>query len=493
MIPTEALEALFDTIEAIEGAENQGIVTLSAYPDGQVTIRLHSPSMTKFQKQGKSEELEIGERLYSHFEAAKNNYATHIIPDSRKLQDLIDREAPGYSGLPKGSEFNYRKKQKIRRAVGAIEREYPNPKNQRFLTLTIPGSTEQARESALRWSSYASSRIDDFLKNLATSLGLERDCFSLVKVYEMQHRKKREVKDFIHWHLVLGSGDRYFLKRVDKEIKQAWVNILLDINKYESFRLGGVEVDVFKRHENLGGSWLADTSKVRVKSEIPRKSLSAYLAKYTSKAQSKTVKVDKNTGEILTLAPTRWYTTNKVVRGLVKKYTQVWRSNGMINRRHLERCLEDIQEVFSQYSFNGEYWREDDKNFSQIFISAFCNYRKQVRDQFSIFDWLVSSFEQIKITNPIMKKLKHHSTRAAKLSFTLERELKRVIRQIRENNADDPIGAVKYWTPAKIGSIIRLGLGWAERTNAWMRMNWDTDEDLIWYAEMSKLAYPRSN
>lgn len=494
LIPTEHLEALFDVIDAIEGCENQGSVTCSSYPDGQLTIRCASPFITKFKKQqSDTGEIQIGERLYSHFTGAVNNYATHISPESRKLQDLIDREAPGYGGLPRGSEFNYRKKQKIRRVVGAIEREYPNAKNQRFITLTIPGSTEQARESALRWSSYASSRLDDFLKNLATRLGLERNCFALVKVYEMQRRKKQEVKDFIHWHLVLGTSDRYFLKKVDQEIKQAWVNILLDINRYESIRLGGIEVDVFKRHETLGGSWLSDTSKVKATSEMPRKSLSAYLCKYTSKAESKSKEVDKETGEVLTLAPTRWYTTNKVVRGLTKKYTRVWRSKGMINRRHLERCLEDIESVLSEFSFNGEVWREDDKNFSQIFISAFCNWRKQVGAGFDIFDWLVASFEQIKITNPIHKKLKHHSNKTARLSRTLQRELKRVIAQIRENNQDDPVAAVKYWNAQRIGKLIWDGLGWNQLSSAWARLDWDTDEDLIWYTEMSKLAYPKDH
>ena len=199
----------------------------------------------------------------------------------------------GYGGLSKSKGVSRKTRRKISDTVAAIEKEY-GKENTRFVTLTLPASTPEAFETFARWSAWI---VDILNKRLTRFLGADH---ARVWIWEYQKRGA------LHSHLYIGKSKG--IDSLDDLIFRSWwVDILGNL----SDKTG---VDLFRKNESH--TWRDDPSKVRVEVAKVRKSVSAYLAKYMSKSESK-IGGEHNHF----FPPSRWFLPNPAATKLRQKHT----------------------------------------------------------------------------------------------------------------------------------------------------------------------------
>lgn len=208
--------------------------------------------------------------------------------------------------------------------LGAII-ENRDKKNQYFITLTVPGDTDEIKKAIADFSPYIDNRLNQCIRDCKKLNGWD---VSYVSVWENMKSGK------LHKHLIISSDkiNNNQLKKVAKKIGQTWENILDSMATVKPVRRGnysgflpGLDMykrnqkDIEKKHKNIT-TWAnhkdklkelanKDGGKIFVNIQRVTKSAARYISKYVSKGSEK----DSN------FNPARWWQASKDIRDLAKK------------------------------------------------------------------------------------------------------------------------------------------------------------------------------
>lgn len=199
----------------------------------------------------------------------------------------------GWGGLPKQKDVSRKTLKQTKEIAAALELEYGR-ENLRFLTWTLPASTQAAYEVIARWSSWI---IDVYSKRFTRLLGSD---YARLQVYEYQKRGA------LHCHMVIGSQ-----QGIEKLDDVSFQGMHCEILDYLSEKTG---VDLYERKG--GGSWKDKKEVVRADCQKIEKSVTAYLGKYLSKAETK---IDDENNSFF--APASWAYWNRKARQCQQKHT----------------------------------------------------------------------------------------------------------------------------------------------------------------------------
>jgi len=216
--------------------------------------------------------------------------------NSGEFPDCAEKVRSGYGILPRRTEFGANSKKCVREYSAAIERGYSKG-NCRFVTATFPGSAEGLYEQIARWSGWITAQVNQWLRDVSPFT-------DFVYVWELQQRGA------LHLHYLIANHDKKRLRIVQRRFKTFWKG-LCDTLSVKCSR------DVWEKSN--GDSWRTKKRVVRTAVQAVKKSVSAYLAKYLSKSQSK-----RTSGA--DYCPSRWWGASQGARLLSKRFSAVVRS-----------------------------------------------------------------------------------------------------------------------------------------------------------------------
>lgn len=214
----------------------------------------------------------------------------------RKVREK-SKDRAGFGGLPYPSEFGRRAKRAVKNACGALEQEFG--RRVVFATVTLPGSTKQARELLARWSAKAVELLTHWITSKAEGA-------YYVYVWEWQKNGA------LHLHCAIGHHDVLRLRALEQGFKQYIHKMFSTLS-----RLAGA--DLFGRAE--GGSWRGCVQVLRSNCVPVRKSVKRYMSKYIS----------KGAGVAQGYSPSRWWGCSRALRALcgalrrcIRRRISVW-------------------------------------------------------------------------------------------------------------------------------------------------------------------------
>lgn len=294
-------------------------ITLETYPNNEVRVTLSSlPSRTKLISPidtdrgflGMPEDFwdpsikldEFGEEIISPSELLEGisrplsldlNSKTSRSDNENALRSSNNealRSSTGYGSLPPNpTAFGLNAKRLMIRSGAAMEQSVNAPSECLFLTGTLPGSEDMAFYAIAAWSGHIVNRLKSWISNHVPAK-LDFYC------WEYQRRGA------LHLHYCIHVPDGKAREFIQAGFHAWWVGILRDVGDREN-------VDLFRKNKDYSHS--SDTSKVRAKAEICRKSPARYLAKYLSKS----VKVLRGRARFFT--PSRWWGTSRPLKNIL--------------------------------------------------------------------------------------------------------------------------------------------------------------------------------
>ena len=222
----------------------------------------------------------------------------------------------GYGRVGRQSKFSGRAKNTILRSGGALEHLY-QPSECLFLTLTLPGSTDESMRAIAQWSGYL---VNCFKAWLSKRLPHRYEMY----VWEWQRRGA------LHLHYVVGCPDRALGEEIRQSLQAQWIRLLDAVCNKSG-------VDVYKK--NSGFSHSSDKTVVKVDAQWCEKSVAAYLSKYVSKESSKNRnRVNKR------YYPSQWYGVSRPLLAKLRELTVRIQIDNM-TRRSWDGCYEDTLSV----------------------------------------------------------------------------------------------------------------------------------------------------
>jgi hypothetical protein len=189
----------------------------------------------------------------------------------------------GRGALPRVSEFSNAARRAVKNACGALKTLFG--KRIVFGTLTLPGSTDEARKTFASWSAVVIEHLNKWRSYHAPSS---------LWVYKWEWQKNGA----LHLHFAIGAADILRLRRLERAFTE-YVHLLLD-------HLSDVSgTDLFARGD--GGSWRGFPEILRSRLEPVRKCVKRYMAKYLVKPEVGS----------LSHCPSRWWGQSRELRRAV--------------------------------------------------------------------------------------------------------------------------------------------------------------------------------
>ena len=270
-------------------------VKIELFPNNEVAVRLQ-PRVLK--SRDNCDDLERKSLALQLENALKNPDMEDIDARGDDGWKFHKDNLAGWGNLPSERTFNKRTKKKIVRGLSAIESKL-GKENMRFLTVTLPGSTELSMYAIACYSAYIVNRLNTWLKRK-----IGDDDYYRVNVWEHQKRGA------LHLHLAIGSTNREGLEKVDREFQYWCYTLFQNLTEITG-------VDMFERKD--GGTWKDDPNILRCRSEKVEKSVSCYMSKYMSKATSKQTEDSDKQAELY--YPSRWATWTRNVTKVMHERT----------------------------------------------------------------------------------------------------------------------------------------------------------------------------
>lgn len=217
--------------------------------------------------------------------AAKRQDAAHLSIAAKS--EKRPKTKAGFGSTPTTTTFGTYGRRMVRNACGSLERQFGT--RVVFGTVTLPGSTQQARIAISRWSGKLVELLCHWLRSKSKTA-------QFVWVYENQKNGA------LHLHFALGDSDILKLRFFERNFK-SYVHRMFETLS----RLSGT--DMFARA--TGGSWRGCAAVLRSRIETVRKSVKRYMAKYISKGSA--------VGEPA-YCPSRWWGMSEVLRSAVYRF-----------------------------------------------------------------------------------------------------------------------------------------------------------------------------
>lgn len=258
--------------------------------------------------------------LPSYLAAQEEGYSD-LSPDDYMIGQESKGHRAGWGYPTHETEFTAKAKRTVLRIGGMVDKLFKG--RVLFLTGTLPGSTEEAKEAIAYWSGYIVNRVRQWVRRRV-------DNMTDYGVWEWQKRGA------LHLHYCVASHDEKILERVDREFHDFWCQVLEDV----SVKSG---VDLFARGDNCRGdvkTWRYNWKKVQTRVERVKKSVSAYLSKYLCKGS------DSNS-EQKRYYPSQWWTRSNYLVGKLHEMTKRF-SVGSIGDPQLESIWKQVEEIASK-------------------------------------------------------------------------------------------------------------------------------------------------
>lgn len=203
----------------------------------------------------------------------------------------VERMRVGYGGLSTRTAFG-RDARQLMREVGQVL-EQGELSQCLFLTGTLPGSTEIAKETLARWSAW-------IVRNVAQWV---RDTVGTVQYFGVWEYQRRGA---LHLHLCVRVSSNSHANTVLSRWHQVWCRILSALSTKCS-------VDLFQRKD--GSTWKDNQTVVRTDAQRVEKSVGRYLSKYLSKGCTARMSA-------ATYPPSRWWFCSKELRQIAVSLRQ---------------------------------------------------------------------------------------------------------------------------------------------------------------------------
>lgn len=237
----------------------------------------------------------------------KDSNAAALLSQARSRERLVlcrksqtNPETGEVIDLPRVRKFNRSARHFIREAGAVLEQRYD--REVLFITLTLPGSTPEAiRAFALYDGKIKNAFLQNIRKVHARVCDSDSTPIDYVCVSELQDRGA------IHFHIAVGITNKRFGRLVTRLVRSWWFKLLEKYSKKSG-------TDLFGRA--IGGTWAGERSVLRVQCSKVYKSVKCYLAKYLSKARSKS-------GDGEWDDPSRWWSVSTSLRSRVFKERKV--------------------------------------------------------------------------------------------------------------------------------------------------------------------------
>ena len=204
----------------------------------------------------------------------------------------------GWGLLPSPKKFTKKVSKRICRALNSVEKKF-GKNNLRFLTMTLPGSTEAAIKTMSAYSAYVTNRISTWLGDI---LGEYRGF--KVAVWELQSRGA------LHLHAVVGHPNKEVLEKIDFGFKKFCYRMFQQISKKSG-------IDMFERFD--GTTWKDNPEVLRCNSEVVRKSVASYMSKYLTKTERNYSQVSES--NLYIYYPSRWTSCGRKISQLIMNET----------------------------------------------------------------------------------------------------------------------------------------------------------------------------
>lgn len=223
----------------------------------------------------------------------------------------------------RGESFTLNAKRRIKRA-GRVLDEIAKPEECVFLTGTLPGSTRQAMAAMAAYAPYIVNGMKAWIAKRVPS---KMDFY----VWELQGRGA------LHIHYCLWVPDPIARSYILKEFRNQWVRLIRSVGKQAG-------VDMFARQG--GGSWRDRPDVVQAYAQTVRKSVGAYLAKYTSKSAG------KGFGGF---HPKRWWGVSRPMSAAIAERTETYRLD-YIKESVAQGIYEDFKSFIERDEANYYHW-----------------------------------------------------------------------------------------------------------------------------------------
>lgn len=244
--------------------------------------------------------------------------------ENRPKELVKDKSKIGWGELPKPREFSKKIQKSILRRVASLQAKYGR-ENMRFLTMTLPGSTEDSMKIISKYSAYIVNRINRFCSNI-----IGKDAQNRVQVWELQKRGA------LHNHLVIASLDKKGLELIDSSFKNFCYQLFSELSKMTN-------TDMFARAS--GGTWKDNPDVLKCDSQVIRKDVASYLSKYISKTNSK---INENPDNKIEYYPSRWATWGRGATKALQERT--WRlEDKRVNAMSAEKIVIKAIECSEKY------------------------------------------------------------------------------------------------------------------------------------------------
>lgn len=266
------------------------LTSISLHPNNELCIR-YLPRIKRY----KDNSDDRDNKFLAN--AVENNLSSpnqRCILDAKDVTKIVEKPLKrGWGLLPSEKKFTKKVSKKISRALNAIEKVF-GKKNLRFLTLTLPGSTDAALREMSAYSAYITNRVSTWLGDIIGEfIGYK------VAVWELQKRGA------LHLHVVIAHPDKQILKKVDQGFKKFCYRMFIQLSDISG-------VDMFARR--VGGSWKGNSTILKSNSEEIRKSVANYMSKYLTKTEKN---LGKNGKVYFSAYPSRWASFGRKVTGLI--------------------------------------------------------------------------------------------------------------------------------------------------------------------------------
>lgn len=213
------------------------------------------------------------------------------------------KKPAGFSWLDtvnKARRFGTLQRRAILRSGAVMSRLYPE-KNQTWeVTLTLPGSTMQAKKCLASHTSWLMNRLLQVVRDFKKKHKIDISNFY---VWEWQKRGA------LHLHMALGCEDALITEECARAIKTKWFNLLVELGEL-------TDVDMFAKSSTF--TWKNQPSAWQSHCMPIEKNLAAYFAKYASK--DKDSGMPKNGSPVL-FYPTTWWGRSRDLAQAVRENT----------------------------------------------------------------------------------------------------------------------------------------------------------------------------
>lgn len=265
-------------------------LTIASYPNNEIRIRLAPPHAVRSQSESQDESSETHEE------------------SSIEVPDLLDISAElethpqepalksGYGKSPSPSKFGTYARRQLLRVGGVLDKIDTNPQNGIFLTGTLPGSTDAAKQALANYSAYCVHRLKAWINKRMPS---KLDFY----VWELQARGA------LHLHYYVYCPEESQRSYIIEHFKQEWISILDSI-----VVLSGT--DIYQRDENY--SHVQDKSVIQAYAQTVNKSVAAYLSKYCSKQSS-----HHSDSHSIKYFPSRWWGASRPLLAKLREMSSV--------------------------------------------------------------------------------------------------------------------------------------------------------------------------